>query len=174
MMVTLVGLLHQFYGLPLDQYEIADMAYAIEREDLAIRGGYQDHYAATFGGFNFIEFGERVVVNPLRIRDATVNELELNLLLCFTGVTLLVGAHHRRPDIPSRAAEADTLAGLPRHRRNSRSRTKSALLRGKLNEFADLLGEAWREKQRLSPRSRLRASRRHTNSPCATARPAAR
>ncbi len=150
MMVALVGLLHRFYGLPLDQYEIADLAYAIERHDLAIRGGYQDHYAATFGGFNFIEFGERVVVNPLRIRDSTVNELELNLLLCFTGVTresahIIADQTHR-----VESAQADTLAGL-RAQKELAVSMKSALLRGKLNEFAELLGEAWREKQRLSP-----------------------
>ena len=150
MMVALVGLLHRFYGLPLDQYEIADLAYAIERHDLAIRGGYQDHYAATFGGFNFIEFGERVVVNPLRIRDSTVNELELNLLLCFTGVTR--ESAHIIADQTYRveSAQAGTLAGL-RAQKELAVAMKSALLRGKLSEFAELLGEAWREKQRLSP-----------------------
>lgn len=150
MMVTLVGLLHQFYGLPLDQYEIADLAYAIERKDLAIRGGYQDHYASAFGGFNFIEFDERVVVNPLRIRDTTINELELNLLLCFTGVTRQSAHIIADQTYRVESAEANTLAGL-RAQKELAVTMKSALLRGKLHEFADLLGEAWRQKQRMSP-----------------------
>ena len=56
MIVALVGLLQDHYRLPLTDYEIADLAHVLEREDLGIRGGLQDQYAATFGGFNFIEF----------------------------------------------------------------------------------------------------------------------
>jgi D-glycero-alpha-D-manno-heptose-7-phosphate kinase len=150
MMVTLVGLLHEFYGLQPDPYEVAHLAYAIEREDLGIKGGYQDHYAATFGGFNFIEFGPQVVVNPLRISDATVHELEFSLLLCFTGVTR--ESANIIADQTNRVvtAESDTVAGL-RAQKQLALEMKSALLRGKLHEFGDLLGEAWREKQRLSP-----------------------
>jgi D-glycero-alpha-D-manno-heptose-7-phosphate kinase len=150
MMVALVGMLHEFYGLPLDQYEIADLAYAIERQDLNIRGGLQDHYAAAFGGFNFIEFGERVIVNPLRVRDSIVNELEFSLLLCFTGITrqsahIIADQTHR-----VETAESDTIAGL-RAQKELAVAMKSALLRGKLGEFGELLGAAWLEKQKLSP-----------------------
>jgi len=150
MMVALVGLLHEFCGLPLDQYEIAHLAYQIEREDLNIMGGLQDHYAATFGGFNFIEFGERVIVNPLRVRDEIVNELELNLLLCFTGVTR--ESKHIISDQTKRVTgeEASTLEGL-RAQKELAIAMKSALLRGKLHEFGELLGEAWRQKKKLSP-----------------------
>jgi D-glycero-alpha-D-manno-heptose-7-phosphate kinase len=150
MMVALVGMLHEFYKLPLDQYEVADLAHAIEREDLSIRGGLQDHYAAAFGGFNFIEFGDRVIVNPLRVPDSTINELEFSLLLCFTGITRQ--SAHIITDQTDRvkAAESDTLAGLRAQKRLAVD-MKSALLRGKLGEFGELLGEAWREKQKLSP-----------------------
>lgn len=150
MMVALVGLLHEFYGMQLDNYEIAQLAHAIERKDLGIEGGLQDHYAATFGGFNFIEFGDDVVVNPLRISDATVHELEFSLLLCFTGVTR--ESANIISDQTDRVitAQADTLSGL-RAQKLLAVAMKSALLRGKLNEFGDLLGEAWREKQKLSP-----------------------
>jgi D-glycero-alpha-D-manno-heptose-7-phosphate kinase len=150
LMVALVGILREFYGLPLDPYEVADLAHAIERKDLKIQGGLQDHYAAAFGGFNFIEFGERVIVNPLRIPEATINELEFSLLLCFTGVTR--ESANIIADQTGRvvAAEADTLAGL-RAQKELAVAMKSALLRGKLGEFGELLGEAWREKQKLSP-----------------------
>ncbi len=150
MMVTLVGLLHEFCGLSLDQYEIAHLAYQIERHDLNIMGGLQDHYAAAFGGFNFIEFGDRVIVNQLRVRDEIVNELELNLLLCFTGVTR--ESAHIISDQTSRVTgeEARTLEGL-RAQKELAVAMKGALLRGTLNEFADLLGEAWHAKKKLSP-----------------------
>jgi D-glycero-alpha-D-manno-heptose-7-phosphate kinase len=150
MMVALVALLHEFYGLRLDPYEIAQLAHAIERQDLGIKGGLQDHYAATFGGFNFIEFGDHVVVNPLRISDATVHELEFSLLLCFTGVTRESAKVIEDQTKRVVSAQEDTIAGL-RAQKQLAVTMKSALLRGKLHEFGDLLGEAWREKQRLSP-----------------------
>ncbi len=84
--VSLVGLLKEWKSLALTDYEIADMAYRIERNELGIRGGLQDQYAAAFGGFNYIEFtGDQVIVNPLRIPADVQNELQYNLLLVFTG-----------------------------------------------------------------------------------------
>jgi D-glycero-alpha-D-manno-heptose-7-phosphate kinase len=150
MMVALVGLLHEFYGMQLDPYEIAQLAYAIERQDLGIKGGLQDHYAAAFGGFNFIEFGDHVVVNPLRISDDTVHELEFSLLLCFTGVTRVSANIIEDQTNRVVSAEEDTISGL-RAQKQLALAMKDALLRGRLHEFGDLLGDAWREKQRLSP-----------------------
>ena len=150
MMVALVGLLREHYRLQLDEYEVAQLAYVIEREDLGIQGGYQDHYAATFGGFNFIEFGERVTVNPLRVRRDIINELELNLLLCYTGVTR--ESANIIADQTERLAggESQTLDGL-RSQKQLALTMKSALLRGELNEFGELLGEAWQQKKKMSP-----------------------
>jgi len=150
MMVALIGLLREHRGLPLSEYEIAHLAYVTERQDLEIRGGLQDHYAATFGGFNFIEFGERVVVNPLRIKDATVNELELNLLLCYTGTTRQSSRIIEDQTGRVRTGESETLEGL-RAQKELAVAMKSALLRGELREFGSLLDEAWKQKKRMSP-----------------------
>jgi D-glycero-alpha-D-manno-heptose-7-phosphate kinase len=112
MMVALTGLLAAHYGRALDEYQTARLAHAIERDDLGITGGMQDQYAATFGGFNFIEFTDRVIVNPLRIRDEIAHELELSLLLCFTGITRdsarVIDDQTRR----AHASADDTMAGL--------------------------------------------------------------
>jgi D-glycero-alpha-D-manno-heptose-7-phosphate kinase len=150
MMVTLTGLLAGHYGTMLGEYQIADLAHAIEREDLGITGGMQDQYAATFGGFNFIEFTDRVIVNPLRIRDEIAHELELSLLLCFTGITR--DSARVIEDQTRRAAEQaeDTLGGL-RAQKELAVAMKAALLTGQLNEFGALLGEAWIQKKRMSP-----------------------
>src|SRR3954447_16526423 len=87
-MVALIGLLKEFHNLPLTDYEIAGLAHRIERTDLGMLGGMQDQYAATFGGFNYIEFdADRVIVNPLRIPAEVIHELEHNMLLCYTGAT---------------------------------------------------------------------------------------
>lgn len=150
MMVALTGLLAEHYGQALGDYQVAELAYAIERDDLAIAGGMQDHYAATFGGFNFIEFTDRVIVNPLRISDETAHELELSLLLCFTGITRdsarVIEDQTRR----ACASSGDTLSGL-RAQKDLAVAMKAALLTGALHEFGELLGQAWTEKKRMSP-----------------------
>lgn len=150
MLVALVGLLREHHRLPLTDYEVADLAYQAERVDLRIRGGHQDHYAATFGGFNFIEFGERVIVNPLRVQDSTLNELQLNLLLCYTGTTRQSSRIISDQSARLASGESETLEGL-RAQKELAVTMKSALLRGELNEFGVLLGEAWKQKKRMSP-----------------------
>ena len=150
--VALIGLLKDYHGLPLDDYEIAELAYGVERGDLGIRGGMQDQYAATFGGFNFIEFLDgRVIVNPLRIPHQAMNELEHNLLLAFTGATRF--SDHIIDDQTARleAGDDDTLAGLRRGKELAME-MKEALLRGRLTTFGELLGESWEFKKRMSPR----------------------
>ena len=86
--VNVLALVAAHCAIDLTPHELAEVACRLEREDLGIPGGLQDQYAATFGGFNFMEFrAERVVVYPLRVPDATVHELEHNMLLAFTGHT---------------------------------------------------------------------------------------
>jgi D-glycero-alpha-D-manno-heptose-7-phosphate kinase len=123
----------------------------IEREDLKIAGGLQDYYAAAFGGFNYIEFGDQVVVNPLRVRDYIVGELEMNLILCFTGGTRR--SDHIISDQTERftRSEADALDGL-REQKDLALAMKAALLKGQLDDFGWLLGQAWEAKKKMSPR----------------------
>ncbi len=98
-MVTLIGLLKERYQLPLTDYEIAQLAYSVEREDLGIKGGLQDQYAATFGGFNYIEFyGDHVVVNPLRIHADVLQRARAQHAALLHGRDPGVDADHRGPD----------------------------------------------------------------------------
>jgi D-glycero-alpha-D-manno-heptose-7-phosphate kinase len=152
LMVALVGLVRELKSLPLTDYEIAQLAYAIEREDMGILGGLQDQYAATFGGFNFIEFyKDRVIVNPLRIRPDIVNELEHNLLLCYTGTTRrsdrIIEDQTRR----FQEGNPEALSALSQQKQLAID-MKNALLRRKLDDFGDLLHSAWQAKRRMSSR----------------------
>jgi D-glycero-alpha-D-manno-heptose-7-phosphate kinase len=152
MMVSLIGVLSEFRNLALTDYEIAELAYRIERVDLGIKGGLQDQYAAAFGGFNFIEMSaNRVVVNPLRIRADIMLELEHNMLLAFTGTTRT--GDHIIDDQTQRfeQAEADALAGL-RQQKELAVAMKDALLKRQLDEFGHLLDDAWQAKKRMSAR----------------------
>jgi D-glycero-alpha-D-manno-heptose-7-phosphate kinase len=152
LIVSLIGVLADYHKLTLSDYELAHLAWEVERLDLGLRGGLQDQYAATFGGFNFIEFsGDGVIVNPLRIKPTIVNELESNLLLCFTGATR--AGDHIIDDQTKRyeASEEGALEGL-RMQKELATSMKESLLRGRLSEFGDLMGTAWEYKKRMSPR----------------------
>lgn len=150
MVVALVGLFKSWKRLPITDYEIAEIAYKIERVDMGIKGGLQDQYAATFGGVNYIEFdGDSVVVNPLRIPKATLNELEYHLMLCFTGSTRLSanileeqidGYVHRNENV---VEALDTLKELA-------IEMKRCLLQGKIDDFGAYLHEGWQTKKKLA------------------------
>lgn len=87
--VAIVGVFAEMLQLPLGEYDIAHYAYCVEREYLQWVGGKQDQYAATFGGFNFMEFynNDKVIVNPLRLKKEHLFELENNLLLYYTSIS---------------------------------------------------------------------------------------
>lgn len=152
LVVGLVGLVKEFKNRSLTDYEVAHLAYVIERKDLGIQGGLQDQYAASFGGVNFIEFGkERVIVNPLRIPQEVINELEHNLILCFTGTT-------RRSDHiiedQTRRYEGNEQDAVAAHRLQKQLAVemKNALLQRRLDDFGNLLHCAWESKKRFSSR----------------------
>lgn len=150
MCVALAGVFADWLRVPLTNYEIAELTYRIEREELQIAGGRQDQYAATFGGFNYIEFlADATVVNPLRIRPELVHELEYNLLLCYTGKT------RRSDNIVASQAKAfvegeKKVVGALDKMKLLTADMKTALLLGDLPRFGKLLHTAWLEKKRLS------------------------
>lgn len=149
MVVALIGAFQAALNLPLTNYDIAELAYRIERVDLGIKGGMQDQYAATFGGFNLIEFhADSVVVNPLRISSDVLNELQYSLLLCYTGRTRLSAKILDRQINSVARKDADVIEALHKSKAIALE-LKNALLQGRLSDFGALLHQAWIEKKRL-------------------------
>lgn len=150
MVVALIGLMQQWQRRSHTHYEVARLAYHIEREMLGIAGGMQDQYAASFGGFNFMEFGEStVVINPLRVDPDVINELEYSLLLCYTGRTRL-SANIIRTQVDNYVRhEADVLAAMAELKAITVD-MKNALLQGRLNDFGAHLHDAWENKKKMA------------------------
>jgi len=152
LVVTLVGLLKEYRRLSLSRHDIANLAYQIERIDLGIKGGYQDQYAAAFGGFNFIEFGaEGATVCPLDLSTEVVDELEANLLLAYTGAPRL--SSHIIEDQVFRYERGDELSIRSLRRlKHLALEMRDALCAGRLRDFGKLLHAEWETKQQLSPK----------------------
>ncbi len=148
--VSMVGAIKRWLNIPLSDYEIAERAFTIERENLGIKGGRQDQYAATFGGFNFIEFHkDKTVVNPLRIKEDVIDELQYRLLMCYTGRTrmssnIIQEQVQRYVDRNKEMMDAlDATKALAIEMKNS-------LLRGNLDEVGELMNKAWLEKRKFA------------------------
>ena len=149
LVVALIGVMSEWLGRPMPGYDVAELAYRIERVDLGLAGGRQDQYASAFGGFNFIEFNaDGTVVNPLRIRTDTLNELEYRLLLCYMGQTRQSAKIIERQTAAYRAGEASVVEALHRLKAETLE-MKKALLLGKVDALGELLHQAWESKKRL-------------------------
>ncbi len=150
LVVVMVSALCELVRAPLGEYDLARLAYAIEREDLLLAGGKQDQYAAAFGGFNFMEFygNNRVVVNPLRIRSDVRNELESSILLAFTGRSResanIIDAQAK--SISSGGKSLDAMHQL----KAEASAMKEALLFGDMPDVGAILQRGWEAKKQTS------------------------
>lgn len=135
--------------LPLGPYEIAEMAYDIERVRLGLLGGKQDQYAAAFGGFNFIEFlkgGVGVIVNPLRLHREYLNEFESSLVICFSGQSR--ESARIIEDQVSGLKQMDDKTIVSMHEiKEHANRMKTMLLGGQIRQTADVLQQAWLAKK---------------------------
>lgn len=151
LVVAMVQAFCEYLRLPLGEYEIARLAYEIERVDCGLSGGKQDQYSATFGGFNFMEFygGDRVVVNPLRIKPEFVFELESALVLYFTGVSR--ESARIIDEQMKEVGRGATQALEATHAVKAQAMTmKEAILRSDLDALAATLRDSWTAKKRMA------------------------
>jgi D-glycero-alpha-D-manno-heptose-7-phosphate kinase len=131
--------------------QVADLAYRIEREDLGISGGWQDQYAAAFGGFNLLEFSRSGVrVRPIRVGADAIAELNRNLLLCYTGaVRRNVGLIERQIEM-HREGREDTILGMKRLQEMAFA-MRHAIEAGDVATIGPLLTDAFQAKKQMNP-----------------------
>ena len=146
--VAIIKAFTEWLNLPLGEYDIASLAYKIEREDIGLAGGKQDQYAATFGGFNFMEFyvNDRVIVNPLRLKRWIRNELEASLVLFYTGVTR-ESANIIKEEIEHTQNEDQKNLESLHELKIQAILMKEALLKGDFSGFSASLLKGWHAKK---------------------------
>lgn len=151
LVVAIIGAFTEMLRLPLGEYDMAHYAYDIERNDLQLAGGKQDQYAATFGGVNFMEFyaDDKVIVNPLRVKQQHLFELENNLVLYYTATTresanIIKKQSQNVTDNKERSIEAMHLL------KAQALRMKEALLKGKLNDIGEILDYGFQQKRQMA------------------------
>lgn len=143
----------EWLSYPLDDYDLAQTAYKIERDEAGLKGGHQDQYAAAFGGFNFMEFGRngRVLVNPLRIKESVVSELEASSLLYYTGASRASAAIIAEQSRNVETGNADAIDAMHQIKCEA-FRMKESLLRGDFCLLHDVLRSSWEAKRRMATR----------------------
>lgn len=149
--VAILGAYSEWLKLPLGEYDIAYLAYQVERIDLNKAGGKQDQYAAAFGGFNFMEFytGDKVIVNPLRIHNEIMNELCNNLVLYYTNSSRNSGDIIEKQQ--RNVTENKTKSVEAMHQIKQQAyEIKEAILKNNLDEIGNILDRGWNYKREMA------------------------
>lgn len=151
LVVSLLGAFVEWLNLPLGKYDIAHLAYEIERVDLKMSGGKQDQYAATFGGINYIEFfgNDKVIVNPLQLKPEIIYELENNLLLYFTA-TQRLSANIINEQVKNVNEKNSKSVEAMHNLKEQAHQMKDALLRGELDKIGEILKFGWKNKKDMA------------------------
>lgn len=151
MVVAIIKAYMEWLNLPLGEYDMAMLAYVIEREDLKLSGGKQDQYAATFGGFNYIEFYDdhRVIVNPLRIKNWIKNEVENSLILYYTGTSRDSASIIDEQIRSTSDKNKNNIEGMHELKKHALE-MKNALLKGDFDRLASSLNSGWQSKKKTA------------------------
>ena len=151
LVVSILGAFVEWFKLPLGEYDIAHLAYQIEREDLNMAGGKQDQYAATFGGINFMEFykDDKVIVNPLRVRQRFQDELAHNLLLFYTQ-TSRESAKIIEEQTKNVVKKNETSIEAMHKLKDQSVWMKESILKGEIDEMGRILDFGWKYKKQMT------------------------
>jgi D-glycero-alpha-D-manno-heptose-7-phosphate kinase len=151
LVTAVVGAFVEWLKLPLGEYDIAQLAYQIERVDLDMAGGKQDQYAATFGGVNFMEFfkDDKVIVNPLRIRSKVLNELAFNLVLFNTDTSRVSADIIKKQQANVSGKKSESIDAMHNIKKQA-VLVKEALLKENLDDIGRLLQYGYDFKKKMA------------------------
>jgi D-glycero-alpha-D-manno-heptose-7-phosphate kinase len=151
LVVAILGVFVEWLGLQLGEHDIAHLAYEIERVELGFSGGKQDHYAAVYGGFNFMEFysNDKVIVNSLRIKKEHICELEFNLVLYYSGMSRLSSKIIEAQSENVKNTRISTIEAMSKLKDQSKL-MKELILKGEFEDFGEILDFGWQHKKQTA------------------------
>jgi D-glycero-alpha-D-manno-heptose-7-phosphate kinase len=151
--VNILKAIATFTNKTMSKHDLAETAFHIARNVLQRHVGKQDEYAAAFGGINFISFRTdgSTDVRPVPLEDSTMQELQSNLVLFFTG-----SAHHswtilEEQENSTRDHRGTAVAALHQVRALADEMCE-VLCAGNLTKFGALLHKGWEAKKQISQR----------------------
>ncbi len=147
MIVAMIAAVAEWIGKKMTNYEMAELAYRLEREDIGLKGGKQDQYAAVFGGFNILDVKKKVTVHPVNIDKDIINELQCRSVMCFTGLSresakiidTQIKSYTKGKNIDE-IHESKKLA----------KKMSEAVQKGDIDEAGELLEQSWQYKKQFS------------------------
>ena len=149
--VALVAALSAARGETRDVREVAQLACRLERMEARIPGGSQDQFTAAFGGVLRMEFRDPdVMVEPLVLDSALLDELERRMVLVYTGASHFSGNTIGRVMAAYESGDRAVTAAL-HGLREVAERIVEALRAGDLARIGALLDLNWRHQQTLDP-----------------------
>jgi D-glycero-alpha-D-manno-heptose-7-phosphate kinase len=148
--VALAGAIAALGGLPLECTELAERSRRTEIEDLGIAGGFQDHYAAAFGGALLLTFEGCVGVERLTLSDTTSHALARRSLLVYTGESR-ISTGTITTVVDACRAHDPRVCGALAHMKALARDMAAALRAGDLDALGALVGEHWTHQRALHP-----------------------
>lgn len=148
--VGLLNALHAHQGRHAGAEELAREACAIEMERCGEPIGKQDQYAAAYGGLNFIEFrpDDSVRVEPIICRRETIQELQRNTVVFYTGITRSASAilKHQQANLASEKKKQ----AVTRRMVELAHALRTELQHNRVGSFGEIIHEGWRLKKSLA------------------------
>jgi len=151
--VALLNALHTYKREFVTQKQLAEEACHIEIDVLGEPIGKQDQYIAAFGGITGLTFkkNEEVLVEPIRISDEALEQLESNLVVFFTGKERSASEILSEQDEKSREDDPKVIQNLHQIK-NIALETRRYLENGKIYMLGDLFHAHWEIKKGRSPK----------------------
>jgi D-glycero-alpha-D-manno-heptose-7-phosphate kinase len=148
--VALAGALAVLGGEELALDALAARSRATEVEELGIAGGFQDHYAAAFGGALLLTFSDCVGVEPLMLPHGCADAIARRGVLVYTGESRLSGNIIDAVRDAYERGDVQTCASLARMK-SLAGEMAFALRAGDIDALGRLVGEHWIHQRMLHP-----------------------